>query len=146
MAARPGAQDAETILSVVVGYSFDEARQHFPGIRPRTHADHRVSRSIPGILLLIHASCDFDVVALRDLAAFNDFGINAAIAVAEVACERLRNFEVANAGVGIDIGRRAARDALDDFQPRAAADNPPRKFAMKFSDFGQRVLFLLMGF
>jgi len=33
MAARPRAQDAETILSVVVGYSFDEARQHFPGIR-----------------------------------------------------------------------------------------------------------------
>src|SRR5215471_17333888 len=49
------------------------------------------------------ASCDFDVVALRDLATFNDFGINAEIAVAEVACERLRNFEVANAGVGVDI-------------------------------------------
>src|SRR5215467_1119873 len=72
--------------------------------------------------LAICASCDFDVVALLDLAAFNDFGINAAIAVAEVACERLRNFEVAKAGVGIDIGRRAARDALDNFQPRAAAD------------------------
>ena len=72
--------------------------------------------------LAICASCDFDAVALRDLAAFDDFGINAAIAVAEVACECLRNFEVANAGVGIDIGRRAARDALDDFQSRAAAD------------------------
>ena len=36
VSARPGAQDAETILSVVVGYSFDEARQHFPGIRLRT--------------------------------------------------------------------------------------------------------------
>ena len=68
------------------------------------------------------ASCDFDGVALRDLAAFDDFGINTAIAVAEVACERFRNFEVAKAGVGVDIGRRAARDALDDFELRAAAD------------------------
>jgi hypothetical protein len=33
MATRSRAQDAETILSVVVGYSFDEARQHFPGVR-----------------------------------------------------------------------------------------------------------------
>src|SRR6516165_7063528 len=85
MSTRPRAQHAETVLDVVVGHSLDQARQHFPGIRLRSHADHRVSRSIPGILLLIHASCDFDVVALRDLAAFNDFGINAAIAVAEVA-------------------------------------------------------------
>src|SRR5215472_16700542 len=115
VSARPRAQDAETILSVVVGHSLDETRQHFPGIRLRTHADHRVSRFIPGILLLVHASCDFDVVALRDLAAFNDFGINTAIAVAEVACERLRNFEVANACVGVDIGRRAARDGLTTF-------------------------------
>jgi hypothetical protein len=52
---------------------------------------------------------------VRDLAAFNNFGINTAIVVAEVACERLRNFEVANACVGVDIGRRAALDALDDF-------------------------------
>jgi len=49
MAARPGAQDAETIFSVVVGYSFDEARQHLPGIRLQTHVDHRVSRFIPGV-------------------------------------------------------------------------------------------------
>src|SRR5262249_59987750 len=40
MAAHPRAQDAEAILSVVVGYSFNEARQHFPGVRLRTHADH----------------------------------------------------------------------------------------------------------
>src|SRR6516164_10531356 len=83
--------------------------------------------------LAICASCDFDVVALRDLAAFDDFGINAAIAVAEVACECLRNFEVANAGVGIDIGRRAARDALDDFQPRAAADSKLFADEIKFA-------------
>jgi hypothetical protein len=36
MAARPRAQDAEAILSVVVGYSFDQTCQHFPGIRLRT--------------------------------------------------------------------------------------------------------------
>ena len=31
-------------LSVVVGYSFDDARQHFPGVRLRAHADRRISR------------------------------------------------------------------------------------------------------
>lgn len=45
MAARPRAQDAETILSVVVGYSLDEACQHFPGVRLRI-ADHRISGAI----------------------------------------------------------------------------------------------------
>jgi hypothetical protein len=35
MSARPGARDAETILGVVVGYSLDEAGQHFPGVRLR---------------------------------------------------------------------------------------------------------------
>jgi hypothetical protein len=42
MAARPRAQHAETILGVIVGYSFDEARQHFPGVRLRT--DHCISK------------------------------------------------------------------------------------------------------
>jgi hypothetical protein len=36
-------QDAEAILSVVVGYSLDKPRQHFPGVRLWTHADHRIS-------------------------------------------------------------------------------------------------------
>jgi hypothetical protein len=44
MSARPRAQDAETILGVVVGYSLDETCQHFPGVRLWTHADHRISR------------------------------------------------------------------------------------------------------
>jgi hypothetical protein len=44
ISTRSRAQDAETILSVVVGYSFDEARQHFPGVRLRTHADHCISK------------------------------------------------------------------------------------------------------
>ena len=57
MSARPGAQDAETVLGVVVGYSLDESYQHLPGIRLRTHADHRVSRFIPGVLLLIRGRC-----------------------------------------------------------------------------------------
>jgi hypothetical protein len=38
MAARPRAQHAETILSVVVGYSLHETCQHFPGVRLRTIA------------------------------------------------------------------------------------------------------------
>jgi hypothetical protein len=47
MSASPGAQDAETILSIVVGYSLDKACQHFPGIRVRTHAHHRVLDFVP---------------------------------------------------------------------------------------------------
>src|SRR5262249_9262408 len=35
MPARPGAQNAKTILGVVVGYSLNEARQHFLGKRFR---------------------------------------------------------------------------------------------------------------
>jgi hypothetical protein len=31
MPARPGAQNTKTILGVVIGYSLDEARQHFLG-------------------------------------------------------------------------------------------------------------------
>jgi hypothetical protein len=57
MAARPCAQDAETILSVVVGYSLDETCQHFPGVRLRAHADHLISG--------IRASCPFIDLASR---------------------------------------------------------------------------------
>jgi hypothetical protein len=42
MSACLGAQDAETIFSVVVGYSLDEACQHFPAVRLRAHAGHRI--------------------------------------------------------------------------------------------------------
>src|SRR5215468_3322096 len=41
MPARPGAQNTKTILGVVVGYSLDEAREHFLGrrfrLRPHVH-------------------------------------------------------------------------------------------------------------
>jgi hypothetical protein len=40
MSTRPRAQDAETILSVVVGHSLDETCQHFPSIQLQTHAVH----------------------------------------------------------------------------------------------------------
>src|SRR5262245_32773883 len=54
VSARPRAQHAEAVLSVVVGYSFDEARQHFPGVRLQTLADHCISKSakIPSDFLL----------------------------------------------------------------------------------------------
>ena len=42
MSARPRAQDAEAGLSVVVGYSLDEARQYFPGVRLDS-CDHCIS-------------------------------------------------------------------------------------------------------
>src|SRR5215470_16682045 len=47
MPARPGAQNAKTILDVVVGYSLDETRQYFLGrrLRLQTHADYPVSLS-----------------------------------------------------------------------------------------------------
>jgi hypothetical protein len=46
MSARPRAQDAKTILSVVVGYSLDETCQHFLAVRLRTHAGHRATTSV----------------------------------------------------------------------------------------------------
>ena len=45
-------------------------------------------------------------------------GIDAAIGVAEALHQRARNGQVADAGVGIDVGRRAALDAFDYLQPR----------------------------
>ena len=57
MAARPRAQDAEPILSVVVGYSFDEARQNFPGVWLRTHADHSIFEIHLGVRLPIRRRC-----------------------------------------------------------------------------------------
>src|SRR5215467_2744905 len=47
--ARPGAQNAKTILGVVVGHSLDEACQHFLGrrFRLRTHAHYPVPPSGP---------------------------------------------------------------------------------------------------
>src|SRR5438132_1871865 len=49
MPARPGAQNTKTILGVVVGYSLDEARQHFLGrwLWLWTHADYPGPASRP---------------------------------------------------------------------------------------------------
>src|SRR5262249_32993311 len=49
MPARLGAQNAKTIFGIVVGYSLDEARQHFLGrrFRLRTHAHYPVPPSGP---------------------------------------------------------------------------------------------------
>ena len=49
MPARPGAQNAKTILGVVVGYSLDQTRQHFLGrrFRLRPHAHYPVPPSGP---------------------------------------------------------------------------------------------------
>jgi hypothetical protein len=61
MSTRPRAQDAETILSVVVGYSLDEAGQHFPGVRLRTHADHLISGiACGGVYSGPESSVEFD--------------------------------------------------------------------------------------
>src|SRR5262245_64668921 len=40
----------------------------------------------------------------------------------EAAHQWLRYGKVARAGLGIDVGGRAAHDPLDDFEPRAVAD------------------------
>jgi hypothetical protein len=49
MPARPGAQNTKTILGVVVGYSLDEAREHFLGrwFWLWTHADYPGPASRP---------------------------------------------------------------------------------------------------
>ena len=61
---------------------------------------------------------DADRVADGDRAALDHLGIDAAIGVAEGVHQRARDRQVADAGVGVDLGRRAAHDALDHLQPR----------------------------
>ena len=51
MSARPRAQHAETVLSVV--YALDETCQHFPGVRLRIHADHHISRFVLGFRFIL---------------------------------------------------------------------------------------------
>src|SRR6516162_1037088 len=53
MSARPRAQHAETVLSVVVGYPLDETCQHFPGVRLRIHADHHIPRFVLGFRFIL---------------------------------------------------------------------------------------------
>src|SRR5476649_531922 len=65
----------------------------------------------------------FNLIANRDRAGANGFGINPAVGMAEIVHERARNGQVADAGVGIDLGGRAALDALDDLQPGGADRN-----------------------
>ena len=63
-----------------------------------------------------------DLIPRRDLATLDRLGINPAIAVAEIAHQRFRDIQVAEPGVGIDVGRGTADDALDDFEAHVAAD------------------------
>jgi hypothetical protein len=62
MTARPGAHDAKTVLGVVVGYSLDEARQHFLGrrFRPWTHANY------PGPAVVQRAQQQADVFRCKN--------------------------------------------------------------------------------
>src|SRR5437773_8105745 len=71
-------------------------------------------------------------IAHRDLAARHDLAIDAAVGVTEDPQQRLRQREIADAGVGIDVGRRAAHDALDDSEPRAWPDRdfPPHEIEL----------------
>ena len=55
----------------------------------------------------------------RSVTGVHHLGIDAAIAVTEAFHQRVRDREVADAGVGIDVGRRAAHDRLEDLEPRA---------------------------
>ncbi len=54
----------------------------------------------------------------RDLAGGNDFPIDAAVGMAKTLHERVRDSQVAKAGLGIDVGGGAAHDPLDDLQSR----------------------------
>jgi hypothetical protein len=49
MAARPRAQDAEAVLSVVVGHSLDEPSQHFLSV----YAGHDISIKVVATLTLL---------------------------------------------------------------------------------------------
>src|SRR5262249_40919286 len=58
----------------------------------------------------------------RDFSTLHHLAINAAIGVTECPHQRVRDREVANAGVGVDVCRRTAHDALDDPEPRPPGD------------------------
>src|SRR4051794_25059713 len=60
-----------------------------------------------------------DCIAGGDRPSIHHLAIDAAIAVAEALHERVGDREIADAGVGIDVGRGAAHDALDDLEPGA---------------------------
>src|SRR6185437_1559533 len=62
------------------------------------------------------------VVVNSDLATRDDLGIDAAIGMAEIVHQGARDRNVANPGIGVDLGGRAALDALDHFEPRIIAD------------------------
>ena len=60
-----------------------------------------------------------DIIAHGDRSGVHHLAIDAAIGVTEALHQRVRDREVADAGVGIDVGRGAAHDLLDDLEPRA---------------------------
>ena len=78
-------------------------------------ADHQNLHRRP---LLDH----LDAVAGRDAPGRDHLGIDAAIGVIEALHERMRDRQVADAGAGLDLGRGAAADALDDLEPRLRSD------------------------
>jgi uncharacterized protein (TIGR02594 family) len=57
-------------------------------------------------------------VTHRDLAGGDDFAVDAAIGMAERVHQDARDRQIADGGVGIDLGRGTAGDPLDDLQPR----------------------------
>src|ERR1700733_3775407 len=70
---------------------------------------------------------DRDFVANAKCAGRNHLGIDAAIGVTEPALQRVRDFEIADRGIGIDVDGGAALDPLDDLQ----ADISGRKRAVE---------------
>src|SRR5579864_4608941 len=57
-------------------------------------------------------------IANSDLTTRDNLGIDAAIGMAEIVHQRARNRHVADAGIGIDLGGRAALDAFDHLESR----------------------------
>src|SRR5580692_10299384 len=58
----------------------------------------------------------------RDRAAGGHLGINAAIGMVEILHQRTRDFQVADAGVRVDVGGGTALDPLDHLEPYARPD------------------------
>src|SRR5262249_38487023 len=63
-----------------------------------------------------------DAVADTDRAARDHLAIDAAVRVAVALHQDARDLQIADAGVRVDLGRGAAHDPLDDFQPYILTD------------------------
>src|SRR5262249_33838352 len=70
----------------------------------------------------VSAGSAAEVIPAGNVPSLHHLAMDPAIGVAAAMQQRLRDREIANTGIGTDVGRRTAHDGLDDLEPRARAD------------------------